>query len=681
MAQGPHSSTHGCWHEPVTQGRDQTNEKAEAAPSRYRQLSVNWQTCLLVFTILGVGLAVNQFFNLGFFIGLTILDNNYQYALISLFVPIVFIMFPATAKASRTRVPLYDWALFILTLVVTVFIMTKSKEILDKGWEFGAPDYMVYASYVFWLLMLEVTRRAGGTSLFVVVAIVSFYPLIADKMPGPISGLSSTLADTAAYHILSNESVLGIPMRALANLVIGFLIFGVALQKTGGGAFFINLAFALLGHVRGGPAKVAIFASGLMGSMSGSVISNVLTTGAMTIPAMKRSGFRPSYAAGVEACASTGGVLMPPIMGATAFIMAVFLEIPYATIAVAAIIPSILYFFALFVQIDSYAARKKMPGMPRSELPRIGETMRQGWHFIAVFVLLIFMLIYLKREVLAPFYATLLLIIINQITSSQKWGWAELKGFILATGTLLAEITALLAGVGLIVGALSVTGMAGTFVNDLVFLAGGNTIVLLFMGALTSFIMGIGMTVTAAYIFLAIVLAPALIQGGLDPLASHLFIFYWGMVSYITPPVALGAYTAATIANASPIRTGFEAMRLGSIIYFVPFFFVLDPAFILKGTVSHIAMTFTFAIIGITLVSSALQGYLIFIGDLCTRALWQWPLRLGILAAGLLLATPGGGLIPWSNYDKTIAAGILLTLCLMPIVFQRWRLSSDNAAS
>jgi len=644
-----------------------------AVENRYRQLSMRWQVCFLVFTVLGVGLAINQFFNLGFFIEFTILDNNYQYALIALFVPLVFIMFPAHRGSPSDRVPLYDILLFVVTVGIVGFFMAISQTILNKGWEFGAPDYVVYFCFVFWLLMLEATRRAGGTSLFVVVALVSLYPLVADQMPGPISGLSSTLSDTAAYQIMSNEGVLGIPMRALANLVIGFLIFGVALQKTGGGTFFINLAFALLGHVRGGPAKVAIFASGLMGSMSGSVISNVLTTGVMTIPAMKRSGFKPAYAAGVEACASTGGVLMPPIMGATAFIMAVFLEIPYVTIAVAAIVPSILYFFALFVQIDAYAARVGMPGMAREDLPRIGDTLRQGWHFIAVFALLIFMLIYMKREVLAPFYATLLLIIINQITSSQRWGLAQLKDFILSTGMLLAEITAILAGVGLIVGALSVTGMAGTFVNDLVFLAGGNVVVLLFMGALTSFIMGIGMTVTAAYIFLAIVLAPALVQGGLDPLASHLFIFYWGMVSYITPPVALGAYAAATIAGANPIRTGFEAMRLGSIIYFVPFFFVLDTAFILKGSWPHIVLTISFGLAGIVLIAGALQGYLIGLGDLTRQQIMQWPVRVGILLSGLFLATPGGGIIPWSNFDKVIIAALLLLISVTPVALARRR--------
>ncbi len=351
---------------------------------------------------------------------------------------------------------------------------------------------------------------------------------------------------------------------------------------------------------------------------------------------------------------------MPPIMGATAFVMTVFLEIPYVTIAVAAIIPSVLYFFALFVQIDAHAARIGMPGLPREDLPRLGDTLRKGWHFVAVFVLLIVMLIYLKREVLAPFYATLLLVVINQTTSSERWDLATLKDFVLSTGKLLAEITAILAGVGLIVGALSMTGMAGTFVNDLVFLAGGNTIVLLFMGALTSFIMGIGMTVTAAYIFLAIVLAPALVQGGLDPLASHLFIFYWGMVSYITPPVALGAYAAATIAGANAIRTGFEAMRLGSIIYFIPFFFVLDPAFILHGEWSRILLVTASALFGIVLVAGALQGYLLFLGDLTRHALLQWPIRAMVLLAGLLIATPGGGLIPWSDLELALAAGVLM---------------------
>jgi TRAP transporter 4TM/12TM fusion protein len=640
-----------------------------AAFSRHRRVPVGWQAVLFIITCLASGLAVNHFFNLGFFVGYTLLENHYQYALVGLLAPFVFIIFPAHDRAPADRVPWYDGAMFATMVGVVGFFVVNSQKILDLGWEFGAPDEVTYLCYVLWLLLLEATRRAGGTALFVIVAIISLYPIYADMVWGPLSGLASPIGVAASYHIMSNESMLGIPMRALANLVIGFVIFGVTLTHTGGGKFFINLAFALLGHVRGGPAKVAIFASGLMGSMSGSVISNVVTTGVMTIPAMKRIGFSPSYAGGVEACASTGGVLMPPVMGATAFIMAVFLNVPYVTIAVAAIIPSLLYFFGLFVQIDAYAARKGLPGMSREHLPGIRDIMREGWHFIAVFVLLTVMLVVLQREVLAPFYATALLIAVNQITPGDRWTWKSAKDFVIATGTLLAEITAILAGVGLIVGALSVTGMAGTFVNDLVFLAGGNTLILLLMGALTSFILGIGMTVTAAYIFLAIVLAPALIKGGLDPLAVHMFIFYWSMVSYITPPVALGAYAAATIAGANPMRTGLEAMRLGSIIYFIPFFFVLNTAFILRAPVADIVLLTVSAVLGIVMIAGALQGYLIGVGNLVTHATAGWVVRALILVGGIFLATPSGGPIMLTDLEMMLIA---LSLIGPGISLARW---------
>lgn len=627
---------------------------------RHRSLSPGWRWLLMTATIIVTLLAINQLFNIGFFVGHIWLDNKYQYALFGLLVPLAFLIFPASNAADKKKVPWYDILAATIMFGLLFYFFLNAEKILDSGWEMGAPTHIVTLGFFLWVLVLEATRRAGGTALFVIVSLISLYPLYADVMPGPISGLSSSVADTLAYHTLSAESMLGIPMQALANLVIGFLIFGVALTQTGGGAFFINLAFALLGHVRGGPAKVAIFSSGLMGSMSGSVVSNVITTGVLTIPAMRKTGFSRSYAAGVEACASTGGVLMPPIMGSTAFIMAVFLDVPYITIAVAAIVPSVLYYLALFIQIDAFAARNNMPGIPREKLPSLKKTLLEGWHFIAVFVLLIVMLIYLKQEVLAPFYATVLLLVINQIFPHTRWKMKNFYDFIEATGKLLSEIASILVGVGLIVGALSITGMAGTLVNDLIFIAGGNILVLLAMGAITSFVMGIGMTVTAAYIFLAIVLAPALIQGGLNPMAVHLFILYWGMVSFITPPVALGAFAAASIAGASPMKTGFQAMRLGSIIYFVPFFFVLDPALILQGDLSRTALLFVSAVGGVILIASALQGYLIGIGNLHRHSVLGWPIRGLIMVGGLCLATPGGGnLIPFSDLQLASAALVL----------------------
>jgi TRAP transporter 4TM/12TM fusion protein len=662
----------------TTPGQQSSPPNGEPAPAdrRHRRLGLFWTVVTVGCTLLTVVLALDQVrvvFGRQWLGGVILLTNHYLYAILGLLLPLVFLLFPAGRRARRDGVPWYDAALFAASLGVCLYFFINGVNIVDQGWEFVAPDHAVAVGGLLWLLVLEAARRAGGLAIFLIVLVISLYPTFADRVPGPVSGLASTFGETAAYHAMSIESILGIPMRAFAQLVIGFLIFGVALQHSGGGRFFLELAFALLGRVRGGAAKVSIFASGLMGSMSGSVITNVLTTGVMTIPAMRRTGFRPAYAGGVEACASTGGVLMPPVMGATAFIMATIIEVPYVEIAVAAIIPSALYFFGLFMQIDACAARLGLEGLPRAELPSLRRTLREGWYFVLVFALLIFMLVHLRREAIAPFYATAILLALNQIFPRNRWDRRALADFLVATGKLLAELTAILAAVGLIVGALSMTGMAGTLVNDLVFLAGGSLPVLLVMGALTSFVMGIGMTVTAAYIFLAIVLAPALIQGGLSPMAVHLFILYWGMMSYITPPVALGAFAAAALARASPMRTGLEAMRLGSIIYFIPFFFVLDSALILRGPWSGILLVTASAFGGIVLAAGALQGYLLLVGDLTRHALLQWPIRALILLAGLALATPGGGLVPWSNPQLAAAAGLFLLTALALVALARRR--------
>jgi TRAP transporter 4TM/12TM fusion protein len=336
-----------------------------------------------------------------------------------------------------------------------------------------------------------------------------------------------------------------------------------------------------------------------MGSMSGSVISNVLTTGAVSIPAMKRTGFSPRYAAATEACASTGGVLMPPIMGATAFVMASFLSRPYVEIALAAAIPSLLFYFGLFAQIDAYAARRGLKGLEPAEVPSLLAAVKEGWVYLFVFGLLIFMMVALRQETLAPFWATGLLLLINQVMKSHRFSLRSFGGMIAGVGRALAELTAVLLGVGLIVGSFSATGLAGTLVNELIFMAGHSVIMLLFMGALTAFVFGMGMTVTACYIFLAVVLAPALEQAGLNQLAVHLFILYWGMVSYITPPVALGAFAASALAGSTPMRTGYEAMRLGGVIYLAPFLFVLNPALVGQAPAWEVFGSMTAALIGV----------------------------------------------------------------------------------
>jgi TRAP transporter 4TM/12TM fusion protein len=627
---------------PVVTQQETQQEGDLPAIGRYRELARNWRAVMAVMTTAATLLAINQIFALGFFVGFTMLDGRYLYLITGLMLMMVFITFPSH-RSNLNFVPWYDKVIMAVIAVIFSYFAWNAEIIILDAWEYAAPNLGIVLALITWVIILEAGRRAGGWPIFCIVLVLSLYPAYADKMPDVVAGIGMPVHDIAIFHVLGEESVFGVALNSFAMLVFGFILFGVALQYTGGGPFFINLAFALLGHMRGGPAKVAIFSSGLMGSMSGGPITNVLTTGPLSIPAMRRVGFSRGYAAGVEACASTGGVLMPPIMGATAFVMASFLGVSYVTIAVAAIVPSVLYFFGLFMQIDAYAARNKLEGLPKAELPKLGEVFKQGWYFIAVFVILTVMLVYMQREATAPFIATAALLVINQFTSHRM----DLDKFMLmvaATGRLMAELAGILAAIGLIVGALAVTGMAGTLANDLVYLAGDNTLVLLIMGAITSFVLGIGMTVTAAYIFLAIVLAPALINAGLDPLATHMFIMYWGMLSFITPPVALAAFAAATVAQVSAMRAGWEAMRLGAIIYFIPFFFVFNPALLLQGELGEAALLISSALLGVAILSAGLQGYLLGFGRLGEG-------KLGIVGrgfvclAGLALAAPSGGML------------------------------------
>ncbi len=670
-----------------------SSSESETLSNRFRNISGFYRWCFLGFTIFGVLLAAYQILGLQVVGAFVFLENSYLYLLLALYLSNIFLVFPSSQKSPRDRIPIYDQIMFGLCLVISGYFAVTGLRSLEEGWEFLSPTLPVVLAFCFWGLIMEAARRTGGPAIAIIFGLFSLYPIFADAsfMPALFSGLPQDIVSTARYHIMSEESVLGIPMRVFGTLIIGFILFGVALQTTGGGRFFINLAFALLGGVRGGPAKVAIFASGLFGSLSGSVVTNVLTTGAMTIPAMKRTGYPARYAGGIEACASTGGVLMPPVMGATAFVMASFLEVPYVVVAIAAVVPSFLYFFGLFVQIDSYAARNDVKGLPKAELPSVRKTISEGWFYIFGFLLLVYLLIYLKREAHAPFYATIALLALSQfgkLSAREIWYYIigaailiylvivlssvrmsaaytttvpvcaglfllilcnipnqirvegeKIIRFVESSGRLFAELVAILAAVGLIIGGLMMTGMASSFSGEITRVAGGKLIPLLLLGAATSFVLGVGMTVTAAYILLAIVLAPALIGLGLNPVAVHLFILYWGMISYITPPVALGAFAASSLAGATPMRTGFEAMRLGSVIYFLPFFFVLNPALVLHGDILTIVVEVGSAILGIVLVASGLQGHLVWLGSFSSSNRCKLS-RFILVLGGLALAYP-----------------------------------------
>ena len=712
---------------------------AEAETLRVRTLTGLWRWALIVATGATIFLCINQQFALRFFIGFTQLNTEYFYLLISCMLPFTFLIFPGSPKASMAQLPWYDVALFVSTAAASLYLMLNIREAAELGWEFGdPPQSIIWAGYVMWAVLMEALRRTGGWSLMLCVLPFTVYPLFAGAdWLGPLRGNQSTLDQTTAYHVLSTESLLGIPIQAFADVVIGFLVFGTALMMTGAGKFFINLAFALCGTFRGGAAKVGIFASGLLGMMSGSIVSNVLTAGTMTIPTMKRTGFTASYAAAIEACASTGAVLAPPVMGATAFVMAQFMGATYAEVAVAAIIPAVLYYAGLFMQVDAYAARKGLKGLERRELPSLGQTFKEGWYFAFVVIVLVIMLLYFKRESHAPFYATalllvlnqweqpgkwksintialliavaatvvmtihgeayakaielpagdpglfdawmnavllpalggmLLLVVLNELGGDKRWGLARYIKFLEANGRTFVELVGILAGCGLLIGAFSLTGVISSLANDLLALAGGNVLLLLVMCAITSLVLGLGLTTTACYIFLAILVGPALEKLGLNKMAVHMFIFYWGMLSSITPPVAIASFAAAGIAGAPAMKTGWESMWVGSIIYFIPFFFVMNPALVLQPAAPGEAIPYFEALyltattlIGTVFICGGIQGYQAGVGDLRGAGPFEWPLRVFLILGGLVMATPGGGLMPISNTTmELLALGILV---------------------
>lgn len=599
----------------------------EAAKKRLSGI-VYWITLLL--GGFGILVAINQTFSLNAF-NYVLIDNAYYYLLIAIFLSLAFLIFPGRKK-DVDRVPLYDWGLFFVSMVTSLYLSYHGEDMIEKGWDIVAPVTPTIAAAVMCFLALEGVRRAGGTVLFFVCLTFFTFPLWTEYAPGFLWGAGKGPVELVRAYAMGFESIVGLPMRVAGNILIGFLVFGSALVVTGGGEFFMNFAAALLGKSRGGPAKVSILSSGFFGSLSGSVISNVITTGQLTIPTMKRAGYPSAYAASVEACASTGGTLMPPVMGAVAFLMAEFLNIPYGEIVIAAAVPSILFYLALLLQVDCYAAVNGLKGQPAEEIPRMMDTLKDGWFYLFSLALLVYMLVFLRIELYAPYYATIVLIVSATIfrKKEKRFNFARFKELIVESARIIANIVAILAGIGVIVGSLAFTGVGGAFSRELIGFAGGNLALLLAMGALTSFLLGMGVTVSACYIFLAIVLGPALIDFGLDPIASHLFILYWGMISYITPPVALAAVTAAVIAKSDQMETAMMAMRLGSIKFILPFIIVLTPALIMRGEAFDIVVAISTCTVAVIAMAAGFEGYLYGIG------------RIGMLTRGLLFVSAAG---------------------------------------
>jgi TRAP transporter 4TM/12TM fusion protein len=450
--------------------------------------------------------------------------------------------------------------------------------------------------------------------------------------------------------------MLGLPMMVATTIVIAFIFFGQILFASGGSAFFTDISLALMGRYRGGSAKIAITASAMFGMISGSAVSNVTSTGVITIPMMRRGGYPAHVAGAIEAVASTGGQLMPPVMGAAAFLMAEFLQVPYRDVVLAAALPALLYYFALFVQADLLAGRIGITRIDDAQIPQLGAVLKRGWHFMLPFAVLIAALFWLNWSPEASALAGAAVLLVT----GPLFGYGDARltlpaavDALRSTGMAALDLLMITAAAGFIIGVLNITGLSFALTLLLVQVGSGSLLLLLILAAIVSIILGMGMPTVGVYVLLAALVAPAMIKIGLSPMASHMFVMYFGMMSMITPPVAIAAFAAASLAKTDPMKTGWTAVRFGWVAYIVPFLFVRAPTLLLEGNPGAVVIALITSLAGVWMVCAAFAGY-------GTRVLSP-PMRIGFGIAGLLLFIPADA-VP--NGEMTDVVGLALGAAL-----------------
>lgn len=604
------------------------DEYVDKTQGRYLSMPIFVRFLVLAMSGAGVALAVVYIF--GF---VPLLDVTYYFLLMAMYLPLVYLLLPAYKREYRVGWLSYIPALAIFGLAM--LMAYNGRNLVFQTWvPVGEPWQLWVASAIF-VLILDAARRSGGMIFLVIVIVLGLYPIYADHLPGMLWGPPTSLARTIAFNVYSGDAMLGIVTRVVAETIIGFLILAALLVATGAADFFLKLAMAIMGKARGGPAKVSVLASGFFGSLSGSIFGNVVSTGSVTIPSMKKAGFPGHYSGALEACASTGGMLMPPVMGAVAFIMADFTNTEYSVIVIAAIIPSMLYFFGLYVHVHGYASRENIQGMEAEELPSLRKTLLEGWPFIIVLGFLIYGLLVLRLERLTPFYASALLIVLTFVKKELRITPQRVPGVFFQIGKMLSQTMGLLLPTSFILGGLMATGVAPVIASELVRMGGGSIVIVLAIGIGVCIIFGMLGMIVAAYLMLALTLAPALEQmAGINTLAIHLFIAYYATLAAITPPVALAAFLASRISDSDPIRTSLHAARLGIVLYFIPIFFLFEPALIFQGPLHLTAIWLTMNIIAIVLIAGGSEGYLVKYGRI--RA---W-VRVLLIIGGLLIGFP-----------------------------------------
>jgi TRAP transporter 4TM/12TM fusion protein len=549
---------------------------------------------------------------------------------------LTFLRFRFRKFVGEDIVPWYDWALAALSLATCAYVFARFPQLTAMSGLVHAETLSL--SIILTVLTVEATRRTIGWSLVIILLALGGYVLVGHHVSGQLTTRKVDAGELLVYLNMDNNGLLGIILQITVIVIIPFVLMGQLLMRSGGSSFFNDIAVALMGRYRGGPAKMAVVGSSLFGMISGVAAANAVAVGVVTIPLMKRSGMPARLAAAIEACASNGGQLMPPVMGAVAFVMADFLQIPYKEVAIAAILPSVLYYTSLFIQTDLESARYGYGKVEADRIPRVGAVLRRGWMFLVPFAVLVYTMFWLNLEPEYSAMAAAAVIIALGFAvgyAGERMKIRHLWESVVETAAGLCEILVISAAAGFIMALFQVSGLAFAFAAYLVDLGGQSLILLLILAALVSIVLGMGLPTIGVYIMLAILVAPALVKVGVPPLAAHLFILYFGMMSLITPPVAPAAYVAAAIAGAPSMATGWTAMRFGWSSYIVPFLFVYSPAILMKGSIADIVMVTLTSIAGIWLICAAMTGYFV---RVMSRVM-----RLAFATAGILLLSPHQG--------------------------------------
>lgn len=540
-----------------------------------------------------------------------------------------YLVYPVKKGQQKVNsMPWYDWILMILGTGSFLYFTFNAMDIIQQGSKFEF--YQVVIGIIGVLSLAEVCRRSVGIPILVVAGALLVYALIV--LPNPT--FSGKLTYMISYLFYSKEGILSTPVNVCSKFIVVFIIFGAFLERTGIADFFINISNAVVGGFSGGPAKVAVVASAMEGMVSGSSVANTVGSGSVTIPLMKKTGYKPEFAAAAEASASTGGQIMPPIMGAAAFLMADYVGVPYSNIVVRAILPAVLYFAGIFVAVHLEAKKEGLRGLTKEELPKILPLLKKVYLLIPL-VLLIYLVGTSQRSIqYAAAIAIVAAIIVSLFNKGNRITPKKIFEALAAGGQGMITVAAACGVAGIIAGTITMTGLANMMINGIVSLAGNQVIIALFLTMLCCIVLGMGVPTTANYCIMAATCAPILIRMGVPALAAHFFVFYFGIVADLTPPVALAAYAGAAIGQANPMKTAFTATKLAIGAFIVPYVFALNPAMLfIDTTVGEVVLICITSFVGIFAVSAALEGY--FLHHM------KWYERIACVVGGLMLIYPG----------------------------------------